>query len=353
MKALPKTLCSALLLGISFLGLSACDYVSNQQKTETKIAGKTMGTFYNITVVGEYPGGPEQLQHDSEKVLSAIVNDISTFNKKSVLSKFNQTHSTEPMEISHNLADIIITCLRVGHDLGGAMDITVGPLVNAWGFGPKKNGNKFPTDEEIAAAKANVGLDKIHVEIGYEKSFIRKDNPNVYVDLSTVGEGFGADKIAEMLDARGITDYMVSIAGAIRTRGSNSRGKDWVIAIEDPANDQNVGQNMTTTVCTKGQAISTAGSYRNYRIGPDGKRESHIINPVTGRPVDNNTVSVTVIGPSALWTDALDTGMVVMGYENALKYANERNIAIYAIAQGKNGFEVHSSRAMEQYLNCK
>lgn len=138
MKALPKTLCSALLLGISFLGLSACDYVSNQQKTETKIAGKTMGTFYNITVVGEYPGGPEQLQHDSEKVLSAIVNDISTFDKKSVLSKFNQTHSTEPMEISHNLADIIITCLRVGHDLGGAMDITVGPLVNAWGFGPKK-----------------------------------------------------------------------------------------------------------------------------------------------------------------------------------------------------------------------
>lgn len=351
MKLLTQHLCSALFLGATLLGVAGCDYISNQQKNETKITGKTMGTHYNITVVGEYPGGHEQLQHDADKILKKIVDDISTFDSNSTLSKFNEHKSTEPFEISKELAEIIIISLKAGLELEGATDITVGPLVNIWGFGPKKK-TTFPSTEEIAQAKENTGLDKLHVEYGYNKYFLKKDNPNLYVDLSTVGEGIGADKLADMLDARGIKNYMIAVAGAIRTKGTNSRGTDWKIAIEDPSNEQNIGQNASTVVCTHGQAISTAGSYRNYREGKDGKRKSHIIDPVTGQPIESNTVSVTVIGKTALWTDALDTGLMVKGKEKALVYANENNIAIYTIVKTDKGFEAHYSRAMEQYLNC-
>ena len=167
--------------------------------------------------------------------------------------------------------------------------------------------------------------------------------------------GVASGKLAELLDRKGVQNYMVSVAGAIRTKGVNNRGKDWVIAIEDPSNEHAVGRNVIVPVCTKGQAISTAGSYRNFIAGKDGKTFSHIIDPTTGRPVDHKTVSVTVVGPSALWTDAIDTGLMVKGGEAALKYANERNIAIYVVTRNANddGFETHYSRAMHRYLECE
>lgn len=350
MKKLFMSCIGITVLTVSLCILSGCNF-DTAPKNEVKVGGRTMGTFYNITVVGEYPGGAEQLKYDAEKVLDKINKEMSTFDKNSMLSKFNQSHSTEPFEISQDLADVLIESLRSGYDLNGATDITVGPLVNAWGFGPKKFSHE-PTEEEIAVAKKLIGLDKLHVEVSSDKATVRKDITDLYVDLSTVGEGFGADKLAQIMDNRGIQNYMVSVAGAIRTKGTNSRGTDWVVAIEHPTTEQQVGQRLEIPVCTKGQAISTSGSYRNFIIGKDGKRESHIINPVTGRPIDHNTVSVTVIGPTALWTDAVDTGFMVMGSEKALVYANERNIPIYTIVKTKDGFEAHYSRSMSRYLNC-
>jgi FAD:protein FMN transferase len=339
------------LLTVSICCLTSCD-LGSTPKNEVKVGGRTMGTFYNITVVGEYPGGAEQLKYDSEKVLDKINKEMSTFDKKSMLSKFNQSKSVEPFEISQDLADVFVESLRSGHDLNGATDVTVGPLVNAWGFGPQKFTHE-PTEQEILEAKKLIGLDKLHVEISADKATVRKDIPDLYVDLATVGEGFGADKLAQLMDNHGVQNYMVSVAGAIRTKGVNSRGTDWVVAIEHPTTEQQVGQRLEIPVCTKGQAISTSGSYRNFIISKDGKRESHIIDPNTGRPIEHNTVSVTVIGPTALWTDAVDTGFMVMGSEKALVYANERNIPIYTIIKTKDGFESHYSRAMSRYLECE
>ncbi|WP_294460987.1 FAD:protein FMN transferase [uncultured Ruminobacter sp.] len=347
---------NVLFTAVLSAAVTGCDFAS-APKDEIHADGKTMGTFFSITVVGDYPGGQKGLDRDAEEVLHKINKDISAFDKDSVLSKFNRSKSTEPFPITQDMADVIIESLRVGNDLNGATDITVGPLVNLWGFGPKKvnrDGNP-PTLEEINAAKANTGLDKIHVTIGKDSAYLKKDNPDIYIDLATVGEGYGADKLAELLDRKGVQNYMVSVAGAIRTKGVNNRGKDWVIAIEDPSNEHAVGRNVIVPVCTKGQAISTAGSYRNFIAGKDGKTFSHIIDPTTGRPVDHKTVSVTVVGPSALWTDAIDTGLMVKGGEAALKYANERNIAIYVVTRNANddGFETHYSRAMHRYLECE
>lgn len=339
-------------LGILFsVSLVGCD-ISSTQQNEVKITGKTMGTFYNITVVGDYPGGAEQLKHEADEVLAVLNKEMSIFDKNSMLSKFNQHNSTEPMEISSNLADVIIASIRVGYLLNGATDITIEPLVSAWGFGPDKLA-KFPNKEEIAQAKAKTGLDKLHVEVSANKATIRKDIPDLTVDLATVGEGFGADKLAELMDSRGINNYMVAVAGAIRSKGHNSRGTDWVVGIEHPSNELDVGKHYDIPVCTRGQAISTSGSYRNYVIGKDGKRKTHIIDPTSGEPINHNTVSITVIGPSALWTDAIDTGLMVWGSEKALSFANDRNIAIYTIVKTEDGFKSHYSRAMQKYLDCK
>lgn len=345
-----------LLTAIFSTALAGCDFAS-APKDEIHADGKTMGTFFSITVVGDYPGGQKGLDKDADEVLRKINKEISTFDKDSLLSKFNNSKSTAQFRITQDMADILIESLRVGNDLDGATDITVGPLVNLWGFGPKKveQQDRIPTDEEISAARANIGLDKLHVEISKNAAYVRKDNSDIYVDLSTVGEGYGADKLAELLDRKGVQNYMVSVAGAIRTKGVNNRGKDWVIAIEDPSNEHAVGRNVIVPVCTKGQAISTAGSYRNYISSKDGKTFSHIIDPATGKPVDHKTVSVTVVGPTALWTDAVDTGLMVKGGEEALRYANERNIAIYVVTRNAkdDGFETHYSRAMHRYLECE
>lgn len=322
-------------------------------KNVIKIGGKTMGTFYTITVVGDYPGGQDQLKNDAEQILGVINKEISIFDKNSILSKFNESKSTEPFEITRDMADIITTSINVGYDVEGIMDVTVGPLVNLWGFGNKKDlSKKEPTLEEINEAKKYVGADKIHVTYSYGKYFLKKDHPDVFIDLATVGEGFGADKLSQLLDKKGIKNYMVAIAGAIRTRGSNARGTDWVIAIEDPANEQRVGESIEVPVCTKGKAISTAGSYRNF-IESNGKRKSHAIDPFKGEPIDHETVSVTVVGPTALWTDALDTGLLIWGADKALRYANENGIAIYTIVKDGNGFKSRYSRAMQEYLICE
>lgn len=350
MKFVLSSMSKAIIAVSMCLSITACNFDS-APKNEVKVGGKTMGTFYNITVNGDYPGGIDKLQHDAEAVLGKINKDISTFDQNSILSKFNRFNSTERFPINKDIADVVIESLIVGEELQGATDITVGPLVNVWGFGPKKREGE-PSKEEIAKAKANIGLDKIHVEFGTKEVTIRKDNPNIYIDLATVGEGYGADKLAELMDSRGIKNYMVSVAGAIRTRGVNSRGTDWVIALEDPTNGYDVAKRIEIPVCTRGQAISTSGSYRNYFEDKNGVRRSHIIDPITGEPITHNTVSISVIGKTALWTDAVDTGLMVWGYEKALTYANEHNIPIYAIEKTKDGYKAHYSRAMQQYLEC-
>jgi thiamine biosynthesis lipoprotein len=339
------------IVSLSILLFTGCE-VAPTYKNEIKISGKTMGTFYNITVVGDYPGGAEQLKYEAEAVLDHLNKELSAFDKNSTISKFNNSQSIEPMEVSQTVVDIIIPTLRVSNMINGATDITVGPLVNAWGFGPDKF-KKIPTDKQIAQLKQRVGLDKLHILLNYDKAFLRKDIPDLRIDLGTVGEGFGADKLAELMDSKGISNYMVSIAGAIRTKGVNSRGTDWLVAIEDPSSEQVVGKFTNHPVCTKGQAISTSGSYRIFIKDKDGKRKPHIIDPSTGKPIDHNTVSVTVIGPTALWTDALDTGLMVLGSKKALEFANDRNIAIYTIEKTEDGFKSHSSRAMEKYLKCE
>ncbi|MBQ8706766.1 MAG: FAD:protein FMN transferase [Succinivibrionaceae bacterium] len=327
---------------------AAQDPVAVAEKRQTvEISGPIFGTFFGITVAGDYPGGEAELMHDAMEVLNRINAEISAFDPNSELSRFNRLLSTDPFPVSEDTALMIAESFRAGRELQGVMDITVGPLVNLWGFGrDRKPEGYVPSDEEIAATRAQVGLDKLHLEYGYGGSFLRKDLPAMRIDLATVGEGFAADALAKMLDAAGIGNYLVHVAGAMRTRGRNPSGLPWKVAIEQPVDVIGAAGDI---IDIQNRAVSTAGTYRNY-FEKDGRRYSHAIDPRSGKPVEHNTVSVTVIGDSALFTDAMDTGLLVLGADEALRYANERGLAIYCIVKEPEGFRARWSRAFRQYL---
>ena len=210
--------------------------------------------------------------------------------------RFNLSKSLSPWPVNDAMADILTSALRIGAKTGGAMDITVGPLVNLWGFGPDKQPVTTPDAEAIAAAKARTGLQHLQVINQSGRQFLQKDIPDLFVDLSTVGEGYAADHLARLMEQEGISRYLVSVGGALVSRGMNGEGKPWRVAIQKPTDRENAVQAI---VDINGHGISTSGSYRNY-YELDGKRISHVIDPQTGQPITHKLFSVTVIAPTAL-----------------------------------------------------
>lgn len=325
--------------------LAGCENPATERPM-LEIHGRTMGTFYGVKVIGDFPGGQPALQTQVDSLLKHYNDEISTYDQNSSLSKFNQQQTTAPFPVSQDMADIVISALRVGQRTQGVLDVTVGPLVNLWGFGPDKRPIKTPTDEQITVARQRMGIQHLHVDVSADHAALRKDVPNIYVDLSTIGEGFGADKVAEFLESRGVHNYLVEIAGASRSRGVNAKGEPWKLAIQKPTDELDEVQAI---VKPDGRAISTSGSYRNY-YELDGQRYSHIIDPATGKPITHRLVSATVITPTALEADGLDTALMVMGPEKALAFAKQQRLAVYLVIKIDNGFKAEYSESFEPYL---
>ena len=336
-----KKLSVFLLLAMALCG---CSRVEGPHLLEAH--GQTMGTDYTVKVVGNFPGGESALREQVDALLKHYNDEISTYDPNSALSTFNQQQSTAPYPISQDMADILIEALRIGQKTDSLLDVTVGPLVNLWGFGPDKRPVKIPTAEQIAQARLRIGINHLHVEVSSDHATVRKDLPDIYVDLSTFGEGFGADKIAEFLEAHGMQNYLVDIAGASRSRGLNSNGEPWRLGIQKPTDEYMEAQAVITP---NGRAVSTSGSYRNY-YELDGRRYSHIIDPRTGMPITHRLVSATVIAETALEADGWDTALMVMGTEKALQFADKNHLAVYLVTKTDKGLDVQYSTAFAPYL---
>lgn len=358
-KGLSLVAWSLLAASIS-LGVSGCndkkpqptDVVAQKSETVTKLDGKTFGTFYYITVPGGYPGGEETLRKDAEFVFKKVSDAISSFDKNAEIARFNAFKSTEDFVISGYLANILEEVSRQSLRINQAMDPTVGPLVNLWGFGPSGDIKKSPTQEQIDETKSFVGLDKFELRRAGSTAYLRKSDPRVSLDLSTIGEGLAADELADLMDEKNIPNYMIAVAGAIRSKGGNPDGKLWRVGVEDPLSQ---GAKVFQVVCPQGMAISTAGSYRNFFLDEEtNKFYSHVIDTTTGRPIDHRTVSVSVIDKSAMITDALDTGLLVLGAKEAVEWGNKNNTPVYAIEIDQDGKQVATySKSFEPYLKCQ
>ncbi|MBG6241785.1 MAG: FAD:protein FMN transferase ApbE [Candidatus Symbiopectobacterium sp. Dall1.0] len=312
----------------------------------TSLEGKTMGTFYSVKISGDLPEDKAHLQQEIDALLEQANNDISTYREDSILSRFNRYQGGDPQPIPGGMADIILVAQRIGRATDNAMDITVGPLVNLWGFGPQKQPVTIPTQAQIDDARQRVGLQHLTLTSNSKGEWLQKDLPSLYVDLSTLGEGYCADVLAQLMTRKGITNYLVSVGGAISSRGVNGQGMPWRVAIQKPTDKENAVQ---AAVDLQGYSISTSGSYRNY-FEQDGKRYSHVIDPSTGHPINHTLVSATVIAKTALEADGWDTGLMVLGTEKALKVAKQHGLAVYLITKTDNGFETVMTPQFKAFL---
>ncbi|MBF7981064.1 MULTISPECIES: FAD:protein FMN transferase ApbE [Rahnella] len=336
--------CTLLLCAVSLL--SACDGGASDAKDALVIEGKTMGTFYRVSLAGVDKNREAALREQIEAQLKEDDHELSTYKEDSVLSRFNQYQGNVPQPVSTGMADAVVTSMRIGQLTGGAMDITVGPLVNLWGFGPDKQPVKMPTPEQIADARQRTGLQHLKVIQQSDGQYLQKDLQGMYVDLSTVGEGYATDHLARLIEGNGISNYLVSVGGAVVSRGHNPKGNPWQVAIQKPTDKETAVQAI---VDLQGMGISTSGSYRNY-YELNGKRLSHIIDPATGSPITHKLVSATVIAPTALEADGWDTGLMVLGTHKALALAEKEHLAVYLITKEGDTFKTYMSPQFKAYL---
>ena len=331
------------LFALAFLiGCSEKDDELNK-RTEVLLQGKTMGTTYTVKVVDTQKHISDlQLHQHINDLLATINQSMSTYIPNSELSQFNQYKSVEPVKISVALQTVISESLRLGELTQGKLDITVGPLVNLWGFGPDFHLDKAPTEEILALTRQNVGLQYLMLE----DDTLRKTNPDLYVDLSTTAKGYAVDQVAELISTHGIDNYLVEIGGEMRLKGFKATGELWHIAIEKPITKERVVHQI---IVPKDNALATSGEYRNY-FEENGQRFSHIIDPDTGKPINHKLVSVTVIHPSSMTADGLATAMMVMGEEQAYQFAQQNDIAAYIISKTDDGFKEQVTVKFTQYL---
>jgi thiamine biosynthesis lipoprotein len=319
-----------LVVGVLALLASAC---GDPALRLVELSGTTMGTIYNVKLVG-IPAELEKktLHARIDEKLIAINAQMSTYDRESELSRFNKSRSTDWVETSTDLAAVIREAQHVSELTAGAFDVTVAPLVDLWGFGPDDRQDRIPSPREIAAMAARIGY--THVRARGSPPAIRKDLPNLHIDLSAIAKGYAVDQITELLESLGIANYLVEIGGELRGRGHNDTGSRWRIGIEQP---EFGSRDVHTVITINDVGVATSGDYRNY-FEKDGVRYSHTINPRTGRPITHTLASVTVIGYSTAEADALATGLMVLGPEEGYRLAEREGIAACFIVRTADGF---------------
>ncbi|UAX43299.1 FAD:protein FMN transferase [Pasteurella canis] len=337
------------LVAFSTLLLVACE----KSPEMVTLTGKTMGTTYSVKYIdnGQFQIKSEAMHAGIESVLRDVNNKMSTYIASSELSMFNQyTQIDTPIEISADLATVLAESIRLNKVTDGALDVTIGPIVNLWGFGPEKRTTPESMEEQLEKRRAWVGIEKLVLTQEGEKFFLQKAVPQLYIDLSSIAKGFGVDKVSAYVSSQGADNYLVEIGGEIRAKGKNLEGKDWQIAIEKPSFDGS--RAVSQIIGLKNLAMATSGNYRNY-FEENGRRFSHEIDPKTGYPIDHRLASITVLADSTMTADGLSTGLYVLGEEKALEVAEKYNLLVYLITKTEKGFEARMSSAFEKLLNSQ
>ncbi len=283
------------------------------------LRGGTMGTQYSVQLVATNPDAG--LAADIGARLERIETLMSTYRDDSIVSRFNASPRTEWFTVPKALCDVVAEAIEISHQSGGAFDITLSPLVDLWGFGPGGGGGQPPSEDRIDALLDATGYDKLDTDCSVPA--VRKADASLRIDLSAIAKGRGVDDVAELLDARGITDYLIEIGGEVRARGQKPAGERWRIAVEAPLYEE---RRIVTSFALDNSAVATSGDYRNF-FESDGRYYSHLLDPRTGAPVEHGTAAVTVVADTATRADALATALLIMGKADGYALAERENIA--------------------------
>ena len=312
-------------------------YILGKQKPYITNSGKIFGTFYNITYSSD-----TDIHAEIRETLMQVDNSLSPFNKQSIISAINNNTDTLPDE---KFTHVFTLAQEVSAKTEGAFDITVAPLVNAWGFGFKKG--ITPDSLTIDSLRQFVGYSTVAMIDGK----VIKQHPQTMLDCSAIAKGYGCDAVAAALEANGVKNYMVEIGGEVVTKGKNSKGNVWTIGISKPTENPTTSNNeLHEIIAITGKSMATSGNYRNFRE-ENGRKIAHTIDPRTGYPVQHSLLSATVIADDCATADAYATSFMVMGVVKAMSHCTANNIEGYFIYSDENGIlKTTMTEGFKKYL---
>lgn len=302
-----------------------------------KIAGFTQGTTFHITYEDK---ADKDLSGRVDSIFKTFDLTFSEYIPNSIVSRINQNDST--VLLDDMFIEVFNKSLEINKETNGAFDLTVGPLVNAWGFGPEKKA-------KIDSAK----IDSLLQYIGMEKIRLKgrkliKDLPGIKIDVNSIAQGYAVDVVYRYFEKLGIENFMVEIGGEVRTKGKNPKGDFWRIGVDKPAERNNAaGEVLQTVILLDNKSVTTSGNYRKY-FEENGQKFSHIIDPHTGYPYKNNLLSVTVIAKDGLTADGYDTPLMVLGLEGSRAMLKSHpELDAYMIYSDENGqFQVEYTKGI-------
>ncbi len=327
-----------LLVGFAAL-LAACQ----AEPAKLEFSGNTMGTTYNIVAIDKTAKlAPDTIKIAIEKKLVDINKKLSNWDPKSEISRFNSQKNLEPFPISEDLAHVIESANAIHRQSEGQFDITLGPLIELWGFGRRDSNSHSPSKLAIRKTLEKTGQSTV-IEFQKNPATMSKLYPDATVYLAAIAKGYGVDQLGSLLQERGINDYLVEIGGDLIASGYNTKGEPWRIGVERPDAGDHI---IDRIINVSGLGMATSGDYRNY-YEENGIRYSHIINAKTGRPITHTTASVTVLAESAMLADAWATALMVIGHERGLALSEKLDLAVMFISRNKddteNRFTSHES----------
>ena len=302
-----------------------------------KCSGLIFGTTYHVTY--QYD---DDLHAEVVAKLKEVDAALSMFNEQSTISKINNNEAVKPDKM---FLDVFQLAQQISQDTHGAFDITVAPLVNIWGFGFKHG--QEPTTHAIDSLRQFIGYQKV----SYNGKTIQKQDPRIMLDCSAIAKGYGTDVVARLLDEKGITNYLVEIGGEVVTRGISEKRVPWKIGVTKPTDDTlHVGNDLQTVLNVTDKAMATSGNYRNFYY-KGGRKYAHTIDPKTGRPVQHNILSATVLCNQCAKADAYATAFMVMGLDKAREVL-ERNpdLMVYFIYDDKGVNKVWYSPSLKDKI---
>lgn len=300
--------------------------------------GMVFGTVYRITYQHQ-----DDLHNDIKTALQEVDNSLSPYNPNSIITRINHNEDTT---LNAHFTHVFNLAQEVSAQTEGAFDISVAPLVNAWGFGFK---HSIEIDQAtIDSLRQFVGYQKMQLENGK----IIKQDPRLMLDCSSIAKGYGVDRVAKSLEKKGVKNYMVDIGGEVVLKGKNSRMKTWRIGINKPVEDSlSINQELQTILEISDIGMATSGNYRKFYY-KDGKKYAHTIDPRLGYPVQHNILSATVLAKDCTTADAYATAFMVMGLEKAKAFCEEHpELEAYFICSGEGeDFEIHYTPGMKKYI---
>ncbi|WP_425477127.1 FAD:protein FMN transferase [Luteimonas cucumeris] len=308
------------------------------------LGGETMGTTWCVKLVA--PRASLHTLHDGiQSQLDKVVAQMSTWRDDSDLSRFNRARPGSWVALPEALFEVLSCALQIAQASEGAFDPTIGPLVDAWGFGPRGRGQGVPCAEKIAAIRARIGWQRLALR---HDSRTALQPGEVQLDLSAIAKGHAVDLVAAHLQLHGIDSALVEVGGELYGYGRKPDGSDWRVLVETVPDRDDTGEPQVLRLC--GCAVATSGD-RWHRYRHDGNEYAHTLDPRSGRPLERAPVAVTVVADDAMHADGWATALSVMGAEAGLAFARRHALAARFVTRGTSGMEVATTREFDDRLD--